>query len=317
MKKIVLLTLLPILLAGCGKTPVTPDEEDTPTYSSWKYLVPVQAPAVAMADFAKYRGFETTTQPSTIPSLMASGQFDVVVAPTNVGVNAIRNGGAKYKILSTVTFGNFFIASTGHDSNNIMGADDYIVSFQKNGIPDKVFHYIYGNALDSAITYVASNLEAQICLQTGVNAADDNKPVDYVLIAEPSYSAAKKTNPDIRIYEDLQSKYKNKSDGLILTQASVFVKDSLKRKAVKEEFAPALKASIQKFINKPSEIKTAMDKVQYSAPIFGITSEVAVEVTINDNRMGLGYEDAAEIKEDMNAFLTLLNAPTITDEDIA
>ena len=227
---------MPIILAGCGKTPGK-DDPEAPAYASWKYYVPVQAPAVAMAEFAQYDGFETTTQPNTIPSLMAAAQYDVVVAPTNVGVNAIKNGHAPYKILATITFGNFFVAATGNDNDEVMDADDYIVSFQQNGIPDKIFHYVYGTGLDSAIKYYAANsLAAQTCLETGVNAADSNAKVDYVVIAEPSLTAAMKVNSNAYIYDDLQSKYEGKSGGAMITQASVFVKNTLKAKERIEKF---------------------------------------------------------------------------------
>ena len=154
MKKMMLLTLIPLVMCGCKKD----------KYKDLSFIVPTGAPAVAMSAFADLNGFETTTDPSTIVPLLAKGQYDVAVLPTNVGVKAINEKKVPYKMLCTITFGNLYVASTGKDSDGEMGADDYIVSFQQNAVPDKIFHYVYGNELDSALHYVASAADAAKCL---------------------------------------------------------------------------------------------------------------------------------------------------------
>lgn len=315
MKKITLLCLMPIVLAGCGKDP-TP-ATGSGAYKKWSYYVPVQAPAVAMAQFATFDKFETTNDPTFIALAMAAGKYDIVVAPTNVGMNAMKSANAPYKLLATITFGNFYIASTGNDDDIVMDADDYIVSFQPAGIPNKVFHYCYGTGLDSGIHYVTNNLAAQTCLETGKNSGDGNADVDYVIIAEPSLTIAKSNNANVEIYQDLQNKYYTKSGGSLITQASIFVKNTLKSKDVKEEFLPILKSSIEGFIETPSKLKKAMEKVEGAQSIFGVTPEVAQEATKNGNRMGLGIKESKTILEDTNKFLEIIGAPQATNEDIA
>ena len=315
MKKIILLCLMPILLAGCGKDPSP--ATGSGAYKKWSYYVPVQAPAVAMAQFATFDKFETTNVPTLIAPAMAAGKYDIVVAPTNVGINAMKSASAPYKLLGTITFGNFYIASTGNDDNEVMGVDDYIVSFQPAGIPNKVLHYCYGTGLDSAIHYVSNNLTAQTCLETGKNSGDGNADVDYVLISEPSLTLAMSNNPNVKIYEDLQNKYYNKSGGSLITQASVFVKNTLMSKDVKEEFLPLLKSSIEGFVATPKNLKKAMQKVDNAQSIFGVTPEVAEEATKNRNRMGLGIKESKTILEDTNKFLEIIGAPQVTNEDLA
>ena len=315
MKKITLLCLMPIILAGCGKN----DQPATGSgaYKKWSYLVPVQAPAVAMSEFATLEKFETTTEPSSIPSLMAAKKYDVVVAPTNVGANAIKNAHAEYKLLATITFGNFYIASTGHDDDGIMDVYDYIVNFQPAGIPNKVFSYVYNGGFQNVAHTVASNLAAQTCLETGKNQADNNADVDYVLISEPSLTIGLGNNENAEIYEDLQSKYYLKSGGSIITQASVFVKSSLYSDDVKKEFLPLLKSSIEGYISNPTTLKESMNKVENAKAIFGVTPDVAFESTKNGNRMGLGIKESSTILEDTNKFLQVLGAPQFANEDIA
>ena len=138
-----------------------------------KFVVPTGAPAIAMADFCDYEGFETVTDPSKIIPLMAAQQVDIAVLPTNVGVTALTAKKVPYKLLGTITFGNLYIASTGHDDDGVMDENDYIVSFQKGAVPDKIFHYIYGDKFDNALHYVASVNDAAKCLKTGQNLAEE------------------------------------------------------------------------------------------------------------------------------------------------
>ena len=286
-------------------------------YKNYKYIVPTGAPAIAMAEFSNLGGFETTTDPSTIVPLLANGQYDVAVLPTNVGVTAINAKKVPYKMLCTITFGNLYVASTGKDTDGVMGADDYIVSFQQNAVPDKLFHYVYGNELDSALHYVSSAADAAKCLKTGKNATDDSKDVDYVLLAEPALTKVLETTSTASIYADIQQLYKSKSNNLLLTQASVFVKNTLDSKNVKESFYPLISSSINQLINNPDDIATKMAKVDQPQVTFGVEPEYAVKTAKNGNKMGLGCKLASEIKDDINEFLTIFGVSPITDENIA
>ena len=324
MKKMILLTVIPMVLSGCdlfeglGLKKSNSDEtvQINTAYKNYKYIVPTGAPAIAMAEFADLDGFETTTDPSTIVPQLATGKYDVAVLPTNVGVTAINNKKVPYKMLCTITFGNLYIASTGKDSDGVMSADDYIVSFQQNAVPDKIFHYVYGTEFDSALHYVSSAADAAKCLKTGKNLADDSKDVDYVLLAEPALTKVLETTPSASVYANLQELYKTKSDGLILTQASVFVKNTLSSKDVKESLYSVLSSSVNLMINDPDTIESKMSKIDEPATIFGVEPEYAVKTAKNGNKMGLGCKLASEIKDDINQFLTIFGVSPITDENI-
>jgi len=319
-KKLFVLTALSgLLLTGCkitlfGRTFTFFEKKNV---INEKIVVPTGAPAVAMAAFALTDNFETVTDPSTIVPMMASGQVDVAVLPTNVGATAITVKQVPFKILCTITFGNFYIASTGHDDNGVMDENDYIVSFQKGAVPDKIFHYVHGNDFDNALHYVSSAQEAAKCLKTGKNLSDESKEVDYVLLAEPALTNVLKTTPTARLYEDLQSKYKEKSNGLILPQASVFVKNSLDEKKVKEGIYGVLHETVNQMINDTTVMTTLMNKVDNPEAVFGTNPEIAAEVTKNGNKMGLGCQLASNIKDDINNFLKIFGVNELTDENIA
>ena len=319
-KHALLLTLLSsVALTGCkitlfGRTFKFFEKENK---INCKIVVPTGAPAIAMAAFAMTENFETVTDPSTIVPMMASGQVDVVVLPTNVGATAITVKKVPFKMLCTVTFGNLYVASTGKDTDGVMDANDYIVSFQKGAVPDKIFHYVHGDDLDNALHYVSSAAEAAKCLKTGKNLSDESAEVDYVVLAEPAMTTVLSSTPTASVYEDLQSKYKEKSGGLILTQASVFVKDSLDQELVQEGIYGTLKESVEKMVNDTETMKTLMNLVSDPETVFGVKPEVAANVTNNGNRMGLGLKKASEIKTDVNQFLSIFGVNELTDENIA
>ncbi len=308
MKKLVLLSLIPLVLCGCGRKD---------KYKNLRFVVPTGAPAIAMSAFAEVKGFETVTDPSTIVPLMAAEQVDVAVLPTNVGVTAINVKKVPYKLLCTITFGNLYVASTGKDEDGVMSADDYIVSFQQGAVPDKIFHYVYGTELDSALHYVSGAADAAKCLKTGKNLADESKQVDYVLLAEPALTKVLETTPTASVYADLQALYKEKSEGLILTQASVFVRSALEEKVVKGAIYKTIEESVNHLIKKSSNITSYMEKVDDPATIFGVEPEYAVKTMDAGNKMGIGCKLASEIKDDINKFLTIFGVSEIADESIA
>ncbi len=314
MKKIFLLSIVPIILAGCNNKAENNYDEK---YQNLKVVVPTGAPAVAMAKFAELEGFETVTDPSKIVPMMVGGQADVAVLPTNVGVNAINKQALPFKLLCTITFGNFYVASTGKDEDDVMDATDYIVSFQQGAVPDKIFHYVHGNELDGAIHYVSSAQDAAKCLKTGVNLTDESHPVEYVVLAEPALTTVLKTTPTASLYEDLQSKYKEKSEGLILPQASVFVSNSLEQEFVQEKVFSSIKVSIEAMLGDPNNISSYLNKIENPEAVFGVKPEVAVEVTQKNNGMGIDCRKASSIKDDINNFLTIFGVDEIKDENIA
>ena len=308
MKKVILLSLIPLVLCGCGRKD---------KYKDLRFVVPTGAPAIAMSAFAEIKGFETVTDPSSIVPMMAAEQVDVAVLPTNVGVTAINAKKVPYKLLCTITFGNLYVASTGKDDNGVMDADDYIVSFQQGAVPDKIFHYVYGTQFDSALHYVSGAADAAKCLKTGKNLSDESKQVDYVLLAEPALTKVLETTPTASVYADLQALYKEKSEGLILTQASVFVRSALEEKAVKGAIYKTIEESVNQMIKKSSNITSYMEKVDDPATIFGVEPEYAVKTMDAGNKMGIGCKLASEIKDDINKFLTIFGVSEIADESIA
>ncbi len=302
------LKLIPtlLLIASCqGNAPV-----DT---SNLKIIAPVGAPAYAFYNYAQEERFETNALPKNIVAMMSkNSDKDIVVIDTTSGIQAINNG-APYKLAATVTFGNFYIAATGNDDDGIMNKGDTIVLFNKGGIPDILFHYLYGNDFDEKIEYVAAVNNAAACL-SGTNVATGNR-VDYVFLAEPVLTVQLKTYPNAKIYADIQDEFKKKSDGKEMIQASLFIKNSVNT-TIANQFLKELEASIEGAITDSTKIKEALEgmndeeiKNKMGAPL-----SIAVAVTKKNNGLGLGFKKAHENKTNIDNFVKLFNINETSEE---
>ena len=308
MKNKFLITLITTLaLAGCSNK--------TPSNLDVSVLCPTGAPSLAFYNYALDTSFETNSNASTgILPQMIQGNKDVIVLPTNAGVQAIVNKSAPYKLAATITFGNIFIASTGNDDNNTLDDGDYIVLFQKGQVPDLLFHYIYGTTLDSNAHYVADASEASKCLKTGKNLTSNNEIVDYVLIAEPALTSVMASTLSVTVTKNLQEEYKTKTNGLEIYQASIFINNNLdKQKA--DNFLSMIEKDINNGLNDFNKIKEGLEKAESIPTLYGVNNaEIVLQTLQNNNSMGLGFKKAKPNKQAIDNFLSLFNIGETNEE---
>ena len=298
--KLILLTTV-TLLAGCSSKPAYEH--------NLSVICPTGAPALAFYNFASDPNFETNSEPSNIIPMMKQGLKDVVVLPTNAGVNAIVKQKVDYKIAATITFGNLYVAATGHDDDGVMDKDDYIVLFSEGSVPDLVFHSIYGTDLNDGIRYVGDVQKASQCLMSGKDITRNNEDVDYVLIAEPAFTTVRSKKDNVSEYADLQKLYKEKFDAEIF-QASVFIKNGVDASL----FLSSLEEDINKAIENPDIIAEILSEIENPQGVFGVPPEMASKVTKNGNRMGLGFKLAKENKEGIDKFLSVFSISETSEE---
>lgn len=308
-KQLFALSITALLLMGCSR-----NKEHKLSLS---VVAPSGAPALGLYKFVNDTNLEINADPTNLVAYMSSGSKDVIVLPTNAGVQAIKKG-ANYQIASTITFGNFYLASTGNDANERLGEGDYVVLFQQNNVPDKLFRFVYMDLVSALdIHYVNAASDAAACIVTGKNASDDNHPVDYVLIAEPALSTALSKNPKASEYANLQTLYKEKTDNKPITQASIFVKKDLERNKVKS-LLNDVKDDINELVNNSEVLDEYLKDIDELtlASKFGGNLEKLKTMMKNQNRVGLGYLDAYENKESIDSFLSLWPAIGGTSEEI-
>ncbi|MGN1343833.1 MAG: hypothetical protein ACI4U3_04590 [Traorella sp.] len=290
--------------------------------SSLKIVAPTGAPSIAFYKEVGNANFETNSTPSNIVAMMtSSSDKDIVVIDTVSGIKAINNG-APYLLASNITFGNFFIASTGKDEDGVMNEGDKIVLFGQSQTPDLLFHYLYGNDFDANIEYVTNATAAAQCLASGKNVATSSD-VDYVFLAQPAlYTILNNTSAPTygkaSIYKNIQDEYKERTNNKELVQASLFV-----RKSDDKDYNKMLKAyldnlhdSINEALENPSIVKESMDQLSSEevTSIFQINSNAAKAVLEDNNGLGLGYKEAFSNKESIDNFISLFGLGATSEE---
>ena len=326
MKKILPLILLALTLTACNGNNTKTSESSkeggasaTVYYSPDMFSIvsPTGAPALAFYNHAGYKNFETNSVPTNIVAMMNKGEKDVVVLPTNAGVQAIVNANAPYKIAATITFGNFFVVSMNNDDNQLMDANDTILLFQKNNVPDKIFHYVYGNTLDSALHYVSAVNDAASAIIGGKFTDPDlgtELVPNYVMIAEPALTnVVSKKGEAISVYANIQEEYKKKSNNAELFQASVFIKNSLETGKV-DCFLEYLKRDIDEALIDPSKMSAGMSQIEDAATVFGVAPAMAEAVLRKNNGMGLGFKMARDNISAINTFLGIFGINNVDEK---
>lgn len=321
MKKYLSLIAVAVMLTACNTNSSTSKGDSSsaaPEYdrSSLSILTPTGAPALAFYNYAGNAKFETNSAPATISGQMAAGSKDVIVLPTNAGVKAIVDNKAPYQLAATITFGNFYIASLNNDDNQVMDENDVILLFQKNNVPDKIFHYVYGDQFNNAIHY-AADVSAVAQATIAGKYSDPDTGVEYVpnyvMIAEPALTNVLSKKNTVSVYADIQAKYKEKSNDQALFQASVFVKNTIE-KTLAKAFLESLEKDINDAIADPTKLSAGMNKEASAAEVFGVAPQMAENVLKKNNGMGLGFKYAGENKAAVETFLKLFNIEGLNEE---
>ncbi len=264
-----------------------------------KIITPTGAPTLAFLNYLHDKNYETNTTPTNIIAAMNAGTYDIVVVDTIGGMNAIAKG-AEYKMAATLTFGNYFVYSTGNDDNGIMENGDTIISFGKNQTPDKLFNYLFS---DIEITeYVSGVADTSPIACSGAFALDNGLTnVDYVFMAEPVMFAMMSnkdcaTNSKGSKYLNIQEEFAKKNPNSIISGAAVFVKNSAFENKKNEvlDVLNNVKNNIDEITKNPllakERIETLGDQTSQKERI-GIASGAAFNVLKDNNSVGLGYLD--------------------------
>lgn len=283
--------------------------------SSLKIISPTGAPALAFYNHSLNSNYETNSTPSNIVSMMnSSSDYDVVVIDTVSGIKAIEKG-APYKIAATITFGNFYIASTGNDNNNTFEKEDTIVIFGQNQTPDLLFKYIYGEGYN--IEYVTNVQDAAKCLAAGKNMITGST-VDYVFIAQPALytilnNKDAKTYGKASIHINIQDEYFRKS-GNNVVQASIFVNSNSDRNQLKS-FLKGLENDIYNVLENPKLIQSNLNTEDKAInDKYGVNFNACMSLLNDNNAIGLGYKKAIENKDNIDKFIGLFNIGETNEE---
>ncbi|MBQ9425642.1 MAG: hypothetical protein IJU42_06830 [Erysipelotrichaceae bacterium] len=318
MKKIFVFVSILLLLCGCAgqkkEEETVPQEIDL---SSLTIVTPKGAPVLAFYDQIENENYSRVTADAISALWTGDASPDILVVDLTSGIKAIANG-VDYKVAAIITFGNFYLASTGNDDNETMDAGDRIVLFgNENMLPNKLWHYLYGEEYDEGLLFEADAQQAAAALASGNYS--DGTAVDYVFLAQPALFAALKKNENAKLYADIQEVYKNKS-GLDMIQAAVFIKNTVDS-ATGNAFLEKLEQSINAAIEDPSLAEAGLGVYtgDEATAQYGFNPAVVVNVfkqknALGNNAMGLGFRKAIDIKSDIDAFLSIFGMNETSEE---
>ena len=318
MKKLLVILMILLALCGCAgeKKEEVPEEEPIDTYSL-TIVTPTGAPVLAFYDQIANENYSRVAAEAISALWTGDASPDILVVDLTSGIKAIANG-ADYKLGAILTFGNFYLASTGNDESETMDADDRIVLFgNENMLPSKIWHYLFGEEYDACLFYEGNAQTAAAALASGK--ASDGSDVDYVFLAQPALFASLKKNENAKLYMDIQEEYKKKS-GLDMIQAALFINNRVDEKTA-EVFLQKLEASISAVLENPELANEGLSvyKDEEAVAQYGFNPAVVVNVlkqknALGNNAMGLGFRRAIDIKDDIDTFLSVFGVEKTSEE---
>ncbi|MFR0980986.1 MAG: hypothetical protein ACLSFJ_16270, partial [Holdemania filiformis] len=220
------------LTAGCAANPKTPETipetspeptaETTPV--SLSILGPTGAPALAL--IAPMKAGQDVTLVDGTDVLQAAfvnpnPEYDVIVAPSNLGAKLAANGKTTYRMESVLTWGNLYLVAADEAALENPGV---FAAFGEGAVPGKVLETVLqANPVTPEITWYASVAEVQGAMLAG--------KADVALMAEPAATAtiakAKENGQELKIVMDLQEQWKTATGTQGYPQAALFVRQDL------------------------------------------------------------------------------------------
>ena len=280
-------------------------------------VTPTGAPVLAFYDQIANENYSRVAAEAISALWTGDASPDILVVDLTSGVKAIANG-ADYKLGAILTFGNFYLASTGNDEDETMDTDDRIVLFgNENMLPSRIWHYLFNDEYDDSLVYEGNAQIAAAALASGK--ASDGSDVDYVFLAQPALFASMKKNEKAKIYMDIQAEYKNRS-GLDMIQAALFINNRVDQETA-DEFLKKLEVSIAALIDNPELANEGLSvyKDEEALTQYGFNPAVVVNVmkqtnALGNNAMGLGFKRAIDIKDDIDSFLNVFDMDKTSEE---
>lgn len=305
--------LAAVLLAGCTGTQPAQENTETneePTETAavsaegLKILTPQQAPALSLlpvivegkntVDYA-INGAEDLKAAFISPN----PEYDVIIAPTNLGVQLAAAGKTGYKLLGIVDWGNLYIV--GNEEADLEGDGTGIAYFGQDSVPGLVFAKAFPQLTANAKVFNSAS-EAQADLMAGhVNAA---------LLAEPLATATVgKSEGKLKILANVQEAW----GGEGFPMAAMFVKGDTyeANKAMYDSMLSVMKEYAES-VNPDDPSKLIEDINAAGLENLGLPSAEVVAKCYS--RMNVKIAKAADAKQAVADFMAVWN---VTDIDAA
>ena len=293
MKKILFMLFVAVaalVLVGC-KTPE--NSGDGAITEEVKIITPQGNPFIAVGNLLGEENIkiDSVNGAAGVKQALVAGEYDIVIAPLNLGAQLYSKEQSKYVLNSVIALGNTYIVSNKNvklDSiQDLQGKT--ILAYSQGGTPDIVLQYVLNaNNVQATIEYQPSITEVVPFFMQG--------QYDYILAAEPVITNLKvKKNKELNVL-NLQ----DYTDNTIM-QAAVFVNPN----SQKQESIKAVISKIEANIKQMNENPQAYANSIISKDVYfsDLGADIIATSLPNAN---LSFLDAKNNKSKIEAYLTMI-----------
>ena len=316
MKKLLISLTALLLLVGCSNNNETleteqPTEEQIEaehiediTPRGLKIIAPQGAPALTLLPIVTKGDNDVTTVEGadaiTAELSKTNPEYDVIIAPTNLGVKLAATGNSDYKLLAVVDWGNLYIVG---DDENALDEGHEVAAFGENAVPGLVFKKAY-EGIGANVTFYNDVSDAREMLLAGnANAA---------LLAEPAatatIAAAKEKDMNLSIISNVQEAWGTEG----FPMASMFVLEDAyeENREMYDELLRMMQTYADVFdANDPSSL---INDINERGPEFyGVPKAEIVGACYK--RMNIAITRVADCKDEIARFLEMFDVTDIDD----
>lgn len=217
-------------------------------------------------------------------------EYDIIVAPINLGAKLIETKQTDYKMAAVITWGNLYLVGTNVDA---LQKEGELALFGGGAVPEKIINTINLQTTLQPTYYNSASLVQQQLLAG---------KTEVGMLAEPLASAtiakAKQSGIDLSIIMDLQKEYGDKG----YPQAAIFVKGNKEYQDLFDKIDTFTNNGYEGLEGYLKDI--GIEKLQLPS----------VEITVKSmDRQNIYYKKAIDVKEEIDTFLRLFNIPYSDD----
>lgn len=174
--KVLIIVLTLVILTGCQTNKISEEV---------KIITPQGNPYIALGNLVDEENItiDAVSGAANVKAALVAGEYDIVVAPLNIGAQLYSKGNSKYQIAGVIALGNTYIVS--NKATQLSTLSDLegktILAYSQGGTPDIILQYVLkANNINATIEYQES-LEKVVPLFV-------QGKYDYILAAEPVIS---------------------------------------------------------------------------------------------------------------------------------
>lgn len=319
MKKLFSAMLAAMLLVGCSSNSTnssTAEPETTQsttteavTAEGLKILSPQGAPALSLIPIKNDDKNDITTVDGSDALQAAfvspSSEYDIIIAPTNLGVKLASGGNTDYKLLAIVDWGNLYIV--GNDENVLEDENAVITAFGEDAVPGLVFKRVYEDKIAGTVNWVGTVQEAMASLAAG--------QCDAALLAEPvataSIAKAKENDITVSVVSNVEEEWGDEG----FPMAGFFVNSETyeENAAMYDAMLDEMKEYAESTAADEEKTQLVDDINAAGADFYGVPSAEIIGKCYN--RMNIGITMISDCKDEVSDFLSLFDVDSI-DEGI-